>query len=117
LNSDNAAIAKCEEIMKSLKEGEDYYDPDFGPKNDDDNEGNRMSLYYNGNPPVPGYPKPDEVSWLKPEVFCQGEVPKFIDKDASANDVKQGDIGNCWFVGALSVLASYDELIGGESTI
>jgi len=34
---------------------------------------------------------------------------------ASANDVEQGAIGDCWFIGAMSVLATRDELLVGAS--
>jgi len=37
--------------------------------------------------------------------------------DASSNEVVQGAIGNCWFIGALSVIATRDELIRGGSNI
>jgi len=31
-----------------------------------------------------------------------------------ANDVIQGAVGNCWFIGALSVIATRDELLIGK---
>jgi hypothetical protein len=36
--------------------------------------------------------------------------------DAASNEVLQGDLGDCWFISALSVLADRDDLIrgGGE---
>lgn len=34
--------------------------------------------------------------------------------DAASNDVKQGQIGDCWFIGALSVIATRDELLRGS---
>ncbi len=37
----------------------------------------------------------------------------FIIDGASANDVKQGKIGDCWLISALSVLATRDELLRG----
>ena len=41
------------------------------------------------------------------------EEPKFIDDGLAANDVKQGKLGDCWFIGALSVIATRDELLRG----
>jgi len=34
--------------------------------------------------------------------------------DLKANDVVQGALGNCWFIGALSVIATRDELLMGK---
>ena len=68
-------------------------------------------MYFDGNPP-PGYPDPEGIEWMRPEEFC-AEDPEFINEGASANDVKQGRIGNCWFISALSVLACRGELVRG----
>lgn len=43
--------------------------------------------------------------------------PAFIINEASSNEVKQGAIGNCWFIGALSVVATNDKLILGGSNL
>ena len=44
-----------------------------------------------------------------PENFCnEGEL--FLD-GAESNDCIQGKVGNCWFIGALSVLATRDDLL------
>ena len=44
-----------------------------------------------------------------------GETPKFLKGDASSNEVKQGALGDCWFIGALSVIATRDELLRGAA--
>jgi len=36
-----------------------------------------------------------------------------VDDGAGANDVKQGSLGDCWFISALSVIVSRDELLRG----
>ena len=51
---------------------------------------------------------------MRPEEYLdEGVTPKFVKGDASANEVKQGALGDCWFIGALSVLATRDELLRG----
>jgi hypothetical protein len=69
LNSLEAAIAKAEEIYRAIPEGGAYLDLEFGPKNDKDEEGNKMSLYFTGETPAPGYAHPEEVVWLRPSEF------------------------------------------------
>jgi calpain len=114
LNSETAALAKAEEIYNSLKEGEEFLDVDFGPKKDSDTSRNKNSLYFNGTPPAPGYPKPEDVVWLRPTELPIETPPVFLNHEVSSNDVKQGDIGDCWLIGALSVLATRDDLFGGD---
>lgn len=59
----------------------------------------------------PGYADPAEVEWKHMEQMMPNA--KFIKGGASAGDVKQGQIGDCWLIGALSVLATRDELLRG----
>ena len=60
------------------------------------------------------HPEPDSVAWRRPsEYLPEGTEGQFIAGDASSNEVKQGALGDCWFIGALSVLATRDELIRG----
>ena len=79
---------------------------------------NAMSLYMNGMGPK-GHTDHEQVIWLRPEEYIpDGEVAAFVKGDASANEVKQGQLGNCWFIGALSVLATNDCLLrGGDKYI
>lgn len=37
----------------------------------------------------------------------------FIYEGATSSDVKQGMLGDCWFISALSLIASNDDLIRG----
>jgi|LauGreDrversion4_2_1035121.scaffolds.fasta_scaffold119917_1 hypothetical protein len=58
---------------------------------------------------------PENIEWRRPEEYWDDPMdpPRFFKSGASANDVKQGYIGDCWFISALSVLASRDELLKG----
>jgi hypothetical protein len=60
LNSEKAALVICHKIVSQLKEGALYFDTDFGPKNEKDVNGNKLSLYFDGTPPK-GYRNPDNV--------------------------------------------------------
>lgn len=75
-------------------------------------------LYWTGVPPTSNYPNPKEISWLRPVDFLpKNKKGKFMSKGISSNDVKQGSLGNCWLIGALSVLATRDELVFGSGKI
>lgn len=73
-----------------------------------------MCRYCTGVAPR-GYIEPSLIKWIRPEAMPidQGKSPVFIDDGIASNDVKQGKIGNCWFIGALSVIATRDELLRG----
>ena len=91
-----------------------YVDLDFGPKNDGDIEGHKFSLYKTGKIPAKGYVKPSEIKWASAETLCDpGEIPQFVDDGASSNECKQGTLGNCWLISAMSVLVTRDELLVG----
>ena len=86
---------------------------DFGPNNDEDDDGKANSMYMNGVTPQ-SHPAPDTVDWRRPsEYLPEGKKGKFLKGDASANEVKQGALGDCWFIGALSVLATEDKYLRG----
>ena len=55
--------------------------------------------------------KPEEIAWQYPKDFTSDGC--FMKEGLSANDVKQGGIGDCWVIGALSALAARDELLRG----
>ena len=112
LNSDYAALTKWEQLVSTLKSGEKFLDTEFGPKDANDEVGNKMSLYSKGEAP-PGLIKPEQVCWLRPEEIAGNSEWFFIKDEASSNEVIQGELGDCWLIGALSVLASRNELIEG----
>ena len=60
MNSDYAALTRLEQLVSVLKPGEKFFDTEFGPKNANDEIGNKMSLYSDGNAP-PGYIKPEQI--------------------------------------------------------
>lgn len=74
LNSDTAALKKVEEIIDQMNKNRQkiYFDTEFGPKDKNDFEGSKMSLYANGEAP-PGYIKPEQIDWLYPKDYADGE--------------------------------------------
>lgn len=88
-----------------------FFDTDFGPKNDDDIAGHKLALYRDGEYSK-FLPRSEGVEWYGPEIYA-GKDWKFVDEGASFNEVLQGQLGDCWFIGALSVLAARDELLMG----
>ena len=113
LNSEVAALATAIKLSDELGDGEMFFDRDFGPQSADDLDGKARSMYFNGVKPQ-SHPDPEQVDWLRPSEYLDGDkTASFVKGDASANEVKQGALGDCWFIGALSVLASRDELLRG----
>ena len=110
VRSEEAALIRAEQILAEIGKDGVWDDPDFGPPKGKPEDPAKMSLYFNGEAPK-GYVKPEQIVWMRPDPKA-----KFISADASAQDVIQGAIGDCWFIGALSVLATRDELLRGGLT-
>ena len=118
LNNEKAALNRARAIYKDLKKKgqQKFFDVDFGPKSPGDpkGKGHAESLYVDGKVPQKGYTEPAEIEWVYAEALCDpGEYPQFLDDSAAAQDCKQGELGDCWLISALSALAQRDELIVG----
>lgn len=106
LNSEKAALKRCYELLRGVDK---FVDKEFGPELQ---KNGAFCLYYKGKPPTVSYPKPNELIWKRPNEWLSS--PSFFKESISSNDVIQGSLENCWFIGALSVLATRDELIRGS---
>jgi hypothetical protein len=120
LNSETAALSVAQTLMKECEAKNcEWLDPDFGPKNKADKKGSLDAIYFPGLPKSKALPNHDMITWMRPEEFIDDKTKKgqFLSGDAGSNDVCQGQIGDCWFIGAMSVLATRDELLyGGAAT-
>jgi len=69
LNSEKAAILVSEYLYRQLGSDEKFFDKDFGPKDENDEDGNKLSLYFNGQGPR-GYAPAENVMWMRPEEYA-----------------------------------------------
>ena len=73
-----------------------------------------MAMYKTGEIPRKGYPDPQKCDWVFGEDLCDpGEKPQFVDDGVASADCIQGNLGDCWLISAMGVLATRDELIIG----
>lgn len=66
------------------------------------------------DPPFGGHPEEEEVTWCSLHEISPENTPKFISKNAESSDVIQGGLGDCWLIGAMSVVAVNDEYLRGK---
>lgn len=51
------------------------------------------------------------VSWRRPKDFVKGKELALFKDGASAGDVMQGALGDCWFLGSLSCVGTREDLV------
>ena len=73
LNSEVAALAKCLQLEKEVADGEVFFDMEFGPTSEDDDEGSRCSMYCKGVKPQ-SHPDPANVAWRRPSEYLDPGV-------------------------------------------
>ena len=111
LNSIDEAKAMSQNIIKFCQENRHKFIDDGFPPCDKSlfsHEASRLKV-------LNKY-KMNEIGWLTPEAIrVRHEDKKYkwtvYEKTPSSNDIKQGCLGNCWFLSALAVLCERPELI------
>ena len=100
---------KIQAIEKLCSGGKGSYgDTDFPP--------NDESLYIDPLSPPDYSEKHPLVEWIRPQETFKDpkkdeDLISMIKHDATPGDVKQGDLGDCWFLGAICTLATRAELL------
>ncbi len=65
------------------------------------------SIYVRGTPPSRAYPNPEELAWRR-VMNEDGNPAKLWVRGATSTDPKQGRIGDCWLISAMSLIATRD---------
>lgn len=94
-------VMELKDLKKFMKEKgfKNFIDAHFPPKD--------ISIY---NPLKQEYPYKKIVHWRRPKDFMKS-TPKVFHEDIHPNDIKQGFLGNCWFLCAVACLAERPALI------
>ena len=107
LNSEDAAIKVCEELSNKIEEDNWWIDPEFGSQENDQSK-NYISLF--GEKFINS--KKIYIDWYRlDQIFNK---PQFFSDGVESNDVLQGNLHDCWFISALSIIATKDYLLRGE---
>ncbi|EFC48968.1 predicted protein [Naegleria gruberi] len=55
---------------------------------------------------------PSSINWMRPKEFCKGSLrPELFLAGVEPADIRQGKIGDCYFLGAIAVAALHPKLI------
>jgi len=82
-------------LQECLRTGKQWTDPEFPPT--------ATSLIRKSTPRV----RADwaNLKWNRPEQLVEAKQPRLFVDPLDADDIRQGALGDCWFLSALSVLA------------
>eukprot|EP00741_Cyanophora_paradoxa_P022170 tig00021435_g21402.t1 len=93
-----------EALVKAMRaRRQEFFEDDAFPASE-------RSLFRDPDRPWQGHIDLKMCQWLRPKEFCPGQPKLFID-GVEPGDVIQGMLGDCWFLGALSVLATQRHLL------
>ncbi|XP_005105403.1 calpain-A [Aplysia californica] len=88
-----------EEICQSLSPNNLFEDPDF-PAND-------SALYLD-----PKRYRDSKIEWMRPqEILGDGNEAELITNGVTRDDIKQGILGDCWFLSSCAAVSRRDQLV------
>lgn len=65
------------------------------------------------NPSRPKKPKWKEFTWKRPEEINGVKKPVLFESGLDSDDIKQGGLGDCWFLSAISVMCKKQDIAQG----
>jgi len=104
LSEEEKMRQQIQQIMEDFEDSQALYcDPEF--------PADTTSLYVNNDSVLtPDWASPN-TEWKRPhEIYTQGK-PMMMKDGFSPGDVKQGELGDCWLLGAFLTLATNPELL------
>ena len=103
------------ETKPTLKDGELFTDPNFPP-----DKNSLMGLNSSGKPIDSEAYKtnssslnPNEITFKRPSEIFKNKTISLFENDISVDDIKQGGLGDCYFLSSISALAKYPKIIDG----
>eukprot|EP00088_Acartia_fossae_P017789 TRINITY_DN20190_c0_g1_i4.p1 TRINITY_DN20190_c0_g1~~TRINITY_DN20190_c0_g1_i4.p1 ORF type:complete len:1092 (+),score=254.97 TRINITY_DN20190_c0_g1_i4:65-3340(+) len=89
-----------EKIKRECRsKGRPFSDPEFDPS--------RIELGGGGQGYMRVFYQQNEIKWMRPNEIVRN--PVLFDKDVNRFDINQGEIGDCWFLASLAILAENRE--------
>ena len=107
------ALKAADNFVKEMKSKSQQFflDPTFGPSKSDPFAAD--SLYFKDTDPRRKEESKDVV-WLRPHQISKSKKPRFFDSKVLSSDVQQGSLGDCWFISAMSVIATKENYLRGN---
>ena len=103
------------ETKPTLKDGELFTDPNFPP-----DKNSLMGLNSSGKPIDSEAYKtnssslnPNEIMFKRPSEIFKNKTISLFENEISVDDIKQGGLGDCYFLSSISALAKYPKIIDG----
>ena len=96
-------------------DGKLFTDPNFPP-----NKNSLMGLNSSGQPidseAYKNYSSslnPNEITFVRPSEIFKGKQVSLFETSISVDDIKQGGLGDCYFLSSVSALSQYPQIIDG----